>query len=93
MEPVPVERLGMYMEDAFTVSDTSAIERLREFSNLQELSMDQVSIYSPSDTGPEIHPGRLCRLLPPMLRKLRIMYVYRGMGKDIQVLRNLEWMK
>ncbi|PHH92737.1 hypothetical protein CDD83_5566 [Cordyceps sp. RAO-2017] len=78
------ERTPNYVEDALTVSyDTSAIESLREFGELQELGIDQASIYSPSSVDPETNPGRLARLLPPRVQKLRVMYVYRGMTADL----------
>lgn len=83
----PAIPLGRYVEDAFTVShDTSAIHRLREFTKLEELGLDQVSIFSPSSTDPDSSPGRLCQLLPPTLQKLRVMYVYRGMANDMLAL-------
>ncbi|EQL02818.1 hypothetical protein G6O67_005343 [Ophiocordyceps sinensis] len=71
-------------EDALTVSyDTSAIELLSEFAQLEELGLDQASIYSPINNDPETNPGRLARLLPPRLQRLRVMYVYRGMAGDL----------
>ncbi|KAM4063756.1 hypothetical protein HRG_006869 [Hirsutella rhossiliensis] len=73
-----------YVEDTLTVSaDTSAIEQLREFAQLEELGIDQASIYNPLSIDPETNPGRLARLLPPRVRRLRVMYVYRGMAGDL----------
>ncbi|KJZ74848.1 hypothetical protein HIM_05757 [Hirsutella minnesotensis 3608] len=76
-----------YVEDALKVAyDTSAIEQLRHFTLLEELGIDQASMYSPPSFDPEVNPGRLARMLPPAVKKVRIMYVYRGMAIDLHML-------
>ncbi|EFZ02985.1 hypothetical protein X797_008083 [Metarhizium robertsii] len=81
------EQYRDYVECSLAESyDTSAIELLRDFEQLEELGIDQASIYSPSSPDAETNPGRLSRLLPPNIQRLRVMYVYRAMTGDLYCL-------
>ncbi|OBT76893.1 hypothetical protein VF21_04723 [Pseudogymnoascus sp. 05NY08] len=57
------------------------ITSLREFTQLEELVLDQALLYRKSDSS--VDTGRLETLLPPSIRKVHFTYVYKSMYEDL----------
>ncbi|OBT83068.1 hypothetical protein VE02_08858 [Pseudogymnoascus sp. 03VT05] len=72
-----------YYESRLPDNDYETVTSLREFSQLEELVIDQALLYRKSDSSTGT---RLVALLPPSIRRIHLTYVYKNMYEDLMSL-------
>jgi hypothetical protein len=69
-----------YYESRLPDNDYATVTSLREFTQLEELVIDQALLYRKSDSSTGT---RLVTLLPPSIQRIHLTYVYKNMYEDL----------